>query len=602
MKVVHNLDNKGIQKEVKGSVGFLLTNRSGGFFSHGLDSKYNGLFLRIGKKVFKIIDDIKVSGKIIEIKNNFWNVERKRVGFTEGFFMPLHTNTLVYELDKHVHIDLILDVREPYDNREWGRHYDVFVEQKKIIVKFTKKYDSGDGEPDNMEEYTIYLVIEGEEDLHYKKAGEWIKKEYGFDKKRGSIFERHVYNAMKLVSKRIVFSVSDNKEEAIENAERVLHHLDKLKDMQKRYHHLNLKAIKDKEIEFAFRCAVNSLNGLLINERKNAGMYAGLPWFFQFWGRDEAISLKAIMLENEFNVAKGVLTKESNNVTLDGRLPNGSPDGEIGSADAIGWHFKRWYDLMEILSKKRLLQKYFNKEYVKKIIDRLGVSLKLETENHTNDLLAVNSPKETWMDSIERAGANIEIQALRLNMYKIMYLLTKDRLYIGMEVELKSKVRDKFWNGKYLIDGIGYSLIRPNVFIAAYIYPELLTKKEWETCFKNILPKLWLDWGGLSTIDKTSPDFYDTHSGEDPKSYHNGDSWFWINNLAAIVLYRINKRKFKKYIDKIVKASTQDILWKGMIGQHAELSSAKKLKSEGCLSQAWSSAMYIELINELCIF
>ncbi len=137
------------------------------------------------------------------------------------------------------------------------------------------------------------------------------------------------------------------------------------------------------------------------------------------------------------------------------------------------------------------------------------------------------------------------------------------------------------------------------MFIAAYVYPALLTNKEWEVCFNNILPKLWLEWGGLSTIDVSSPYFCDGYSGENPKSYHNGDSWFWINNLAAMVLYRINKRKFKRYIDKIVKASTQEILWGGMIGHHAELSSAKELRSEGCLSQAWSSAMYVELINEL---
>ena len=64
-------------------------------------------------------------------------------------------------------------------------------------------------------------------------------------------------------------------------------------------------------------------------------------------------------------------------------------------------------------------------------------------------------------------------------------------------------------------------------------------------------------------------------------------------------MYRINKERFKPYIEKIIDASTGEILWKGFIGHHSELSSAKELKSEGCLCQAWSSAMYLELIKEV---
>ena len=59
------------------------------------------------------------------------------------------------------------------------------------------------------------------------------------------------------------------------------------------------------------------------------------------------------------------------------------------------------------------------------------------------------------------------------------------------------------------------------------------------------------------------------------------------------------KRKYDFYIDKIIDASSEEILFKGFIGHHAELSSAKELRSEGCLCQTWSSAMFIELINEV---
>ena len=222
----------------------------------------------------------------------------------------------------------------------------------------------------------------------------------------------------------------------------------------------------------------------------------------------------------------------------------------------------------------------------------------------TKEGFETNKDLETWMDTYygndTRSGIRIEIQALRLAMCKFAYELTNNTKYRDKELDLKSNVKEKFWNGKILADGLNDFTIRPNIFIAAHVYQELLTKKEWEKCFQNSLTSLWLDWGGLATIDKKNYLFCDYHTGENNKSYHRGDSWFWINNLAALVLYRTNKNKFKKFIDKILEASTNEILWKGALGNHSELSSANKLTSQGCLAQSWSNAMYIELIN--CIY
>jgi len=148
-------------------------------------------------------------------------------------------------------------------------------------------------------------------------------------------------------------------------------------------------------------------------------------------------------------------------------------------------------------------------------------------------------------------------------------------------------------------DGVGDNTIRPNIFIAAYVYPELLSKKEWITCFDHVLPKLWCDWGGLSTIDKSDKRFVGNHTGEDPTSYHNGDSWFWINNIAAIVLHAFDKGRYKNYINHILDASTKDILQYETSGHASELSSADEFEPSGSPVQAWSAATYIELLHEL---
>jgi len=198
-----------------------------------------------------------------------------------------------------------------------------------------------------------------------------------------------------------------------------------------------------------------------------------------------------------------------------------------------------------------------------------------------------------------RNGIRIEIQALRLNMYKLMYELTNEKNYLNLEIDLKEKVRKYLWNGSVLADGLNDFTIRPNIFIASYVYPSLLTNDEWSMCFENILPGLWLSWGGLATIDTGNSLFTGQYSGQDNRSYHRGDSWFWLNNLAAIVFNRVNREKFRPNTEKILEASTEEILWKGAIGNASELSSAKSLESQGCVSQAWSSSMFIELIHEL---
>jgi glycogen debranching enzyme len=189
------------------------------------------------------------------------------------------------------------------------------------------------------------------------------------------------------------------------------------------------------------------------------------------------------------------------------------------------------------------------------------------------------------------------MQALQLAIYNLAHKITREAKYKDMEKQLKNKVRFYFWNGKMLADGKNDWAIRPDIFLTYYIYPALLKKSEWENCFETALKALWLDWGGLSTVDKNSPFYYAEHTGENPRSYHQGDSWFWINNIAAISMIRLNKKKYLSKIKKILEASTKDLLWYGAIGHSSELSSAEKFSPAGSISQAWSAATYIELVD-----
>jgi glycogen debranching enzyme len=181
--------------------------------------------------------------------------------------------------------------------------------------------------------------------------------------------------------------------------------------------------------------------------------------------------------------------------------------------------------------------------------------------------------------------------------------------YKNAEDDLRAKVLVHFYVNDNLVDfiypettGNGLTnasyLIRPNVFIAYYVYSELLPAEQWEIIFDKALEGLWLDWGGLSSLDKRNSAFVNEHTGENNASYHRGDSWYYLNCMAATCLLKVNREKYLATADKIISACTEECLHNGVIGSLAEVSSAKELSGYGCFSQAWSLAMFIELIEE----
>jgi glycogen debranching enzyme len=300
------------------------------------------------------------------------------------------------------------------------------------------------------------------------------------------------------------------------------------------------------------------------------------------------------------------------------------------SADAVGWLFFR---AQELFAGDNSTFPHHSEFSIKKPLEAAIEGL---LDKHTNkEGFAVNGPGETWMDAIykgdDRSGVRLEVQVLRLNMYRLAYELTQKRDYKKLEKGLKEKVRDSFWTGDYLQDGKEDSTIRPNIFLAYYLYPKLLSEKQWKSCFDTALKHLWCDWGksrnipeenrgtpqnysakfcdqvprssaplgGLATIDKNHPLFCPEHTGENPKSYHRGDSWFWLNNLAAISMLRLDSEHYKGYIRKIINASVLDLFGGQIPGHSSELSSASSFSPAGSPCQAWSEATLIELIDEL---
>ena len=558
MKIRHILNRHKIEDESSADT-FILTNREGGYLWLGSNSqsRYQGWFFPREDGLYRIIEGVEIDGaeEISAIINEFDYVETERGEVKERFFLPQHTHSFVYELSEEKRVSVFFDVRHSYSLEE---NFD--YEEKRIEDVVLLSFKNG-----------IHVAVRSQQ-VEVKR--ERVKRHYEYDKKRNSSpYEREVLLGLSLYGKKFVFSVAETEEDALREVNKIF-----------------VKSYSSDTDQVSTFCAKRTLSDLLVMNKP--GIYAGLPWFFQFWPRDEAISLKALSWIEE-EKAKSIFYRLLHSSLED------APRGVINT-DALGWTIKRAEDFNFSAEEKEKIKKILKKQ-IEEVL-----------WSHTKKGFAINGPNETWMDTLDRGGARIEMQALRLNMNSFMASICNSwkerRFYKKLEKDLLKRVRSSFFNGNFLYDGyypfhqITDKKIRCNIFIAAYIYPQLLSRREWRKCFNFILPSLWLPWGGVSTLDINDPSFSLTHTGEDSKSYHNGDSWFYINNIAAMVLHRVDRKKYAPYIKRIVEASKEEMMWMGVAGRSAEVSSAKRLSSEGSPMQAWSAALYLEMVKELDSF
>ncbi|MDD9954216.1 MAG: hypothetical protein OXR66_07840 [Candidatus Woesearchaeota archaeon] len=442
---------------------------------------------------------------------------------------------------------LTLDCKQLYDETDEDRVYDISTQGNETHIRFKE----------------LYMILATS--LAVTTTGTWTKTNYAYDDKRGSASNTWVYEALTLKGEgefRFAVGTSENSARA----------------------HLTTGLQRT--------CTGSPAWTALCALRTETGILAGLPWFHQEWSRDELIALGGFLHAKDHAFVTQMLDKWYNAVQ-DGKLPAIYPAAGLTSIDAPGWLGKRTIDLIRALLKKEQPlpeQLPVWREHAKALLDNAPV----------RDNLVWNDRNETWMDTASndtgRKGACIEIQALYTTLadaYALMCALTNTQ---PMEHTLDVS---RFVQGEKLLDcihddGTPDQTTRPNIFLAWYACPGLFTKKQWSTFFASALADLWLPWGGLASISKDDDRFHAWYTGEDVASYHRGDSWYFVNNIAAIAMKKVDAKRFKKYITAIIQASKQD-MHLGFVGHCSEISSAAQQEPCGCWAQAWSASTLLEL-------
>lgn len=610
MKIIHRIENKERSGEGEGK--FILTNKKGSYLSLGKpQSDHDGWFTYDinTNNLVKILQSISIDGEPDTIINGLSWIERKTKTATERFFLT--SNALIYEISDYTGpVTITLDCKRLYDDSTEKRIYSSENEkiggENALHVHYTKY--SG-----LTPQYTRHVFITTDADI--KKKHDWHPKQMPYDARRGLQEERWVYTACEVDvtgSARIIFTTSADSEKARKKTEYVLENEEDILHANESYP----RRFDPSDIERSVIAAsIDSLITKLKDSRK--GIFAGLPWFFQFWMRDEAIALGVIMQQKHYSLTKEILFRQVS-ILQEGNAHEGST---LRTADGPGLLAKRCKEFLEQLTKEKQLDHFFTKEELESLYG--SFSQYADSLEQVHGLIR-NDSKETWMDTgpdgDTRAGFRIEIQVLTAELFSLLQLLgkilKKKNDYEKREEELIATTRDWFYDRKGRLldgfhdDGSPDTRVRPNIFLAWYFHPQLLSNEEWDKSFDTALKELWLDWGGLSSIAQSDLSFHEQYTGmrgaskdgrqdQNNWSYHHGDSWFYINNIAAMALFSINPHKYHDNIDKILEASRTDLFFQGYIGHSSEISDAKEQNPGGCFSQAWSITTLYELLELL---
>ena len=571
MKIRHLLPSTSSRHEVEGIRGFLLRNQTGTFLSFYSErqTRYEGWYLQKGTHFYKVIERIEIAGQpitsLINLGNTvFWEHHN---GVRLGWKMVNGMNGLTIAASHKVPLEIHLDPREIYQMSEWNRSIETSQDSTGYTICCM--------DPSLPEPLYLHIRTKGECTLRQN----WNPVLYPRDKQRHSPPDsRYIFHLATVQTDLLSLGLGWTSAEAKKASLSASKQRVQAPGLGINYSH-------DTLVNQLIAAKATVQQGLRWLQTEN-GMWAGLPWFNQVWARDELITALGYTKEQQLEVI---------NTYLGHPLLNGELETFLGSksscSDGVGWLclLVKEYGLNTLPAETRTRLLHFLK----------NAHFGIRTFQQAPHGLIKSGHNATWMDTIGRAGFPLEIQTMYALLLEQLYELTSEPSYLQEQVQMLGRIKQHFWKTPHLLDAVGNSQIRPNVFIAYLTQPNLLRASDWQKVFDYTLNLLTTSWGGLSSLAPSDSSFRSESSGQDNQSYHNGDSWFFINNLAAIAMHRLDNHYYGKAIITILESSTKEILWYNLAGLPGEISSAKQLDSWGCGLQGFSGGTFLALLREL---
>jgi len=358
----------------------------------------------------------------------------------------------------------------------------------------------------------------------------------------------------------------------------------------------------------------------LITEQQGKGIYAGLPWFNEYWGRDMFISMPgACLVTGQFEVAKQILKDFARLQDTDpasetyGRIPN--------RANLEGILYNTTDGTPRFVIQALELARYSgDTEFLKDIYPSIKMSIDASIANYTDEKgYLTHTDADTWMD-VKRNGipgsprgnrAN-DIQALwyeqLMSGSQIASIIGDDesasrwamqaqRLADNFENDFCCK-EDSFIYDHLNTDGTPDMQFRPNQLYCFDLiqddeFKQRVTRRAWE--------ELVYPWGvaSLAQWDKQfHPQHENWHYYHKDDAYHNGTIWLWNNGMA---MQRMIEYGQKEAAWELFKNMNRQALHEGAVGSLSENADAHPregmswVKRSGTFLQAWSNAEHLRV-------
>lgn len=378
------------------------------------------------------------------------------------------------------------------------------------------------------------------------------------------------------------------------------------------------------ELTDAITWAQISLDALITRQR-GPGIWAGLPWFNNYRGRDTFISFAgALLVSGKFDEARNILKSFSDFQLKDeedswyGRIPNLVTNKEViyNTTDVTWWFVREAYEYVLYSGDIAFALEIF--PVIKRAIQG---ALRYRIDEN---FYLVHDDADTWMDAKGDKGAwsprgnrSVEIQALWYTALQVgaqFAAINKDSQlkdhWLAISQRLKKNFIKDYWNSfRGLMadhlnsDGSKDKKIRPNQIFAVFVpqLPQiepLVSQDISAQITSQVTSKLTYRYGVASLWQKDvdfHPWYHHLPIYVQDEAYHNGTIWTWLAGpvLSSLLSFHQDGLAFNLYYNQAFQ-----ILYDDAIGNFSELRDAiprtghAEPDLSGNVSQAWSLAEF----------
>jgi len=359
-----------------------------------------------------------------------------------------------------------------------------------------------------------------------------------------------------------------------------------------------------------------SLDALIMNQGMH-GIFAGLPWFNNYWGRDTFISLPgAALVTGRFDEARTILRsfgrfQERDSISRNyGRIPNliTPPTAIYNTADGT----PRF-----VLMAKEYVERSGDTAFIREVYPIIRRAMRGTLLYHTDSLsLLTHGDAETWMDAVgpngpwsPRGNRANDVEALWLRQIDASAWFARQvgddadaDAWERLQNDCKRNLIPMFLTGQNHLavdrlreDGSQDTTLRPNqIFLAPLLEDEMRAD-----VVRTVLTRLTYAYG-VASLSQDDPNFHPYHQDEPfyPKdaAYHNGTVWTWLQGPLISELCSFGRHDIAA---RLTENSVHQILDRGAVGTQSELLDAVPHPGEteprlsGTFSQAWTLAEFI---------